>query len=85
MLPEAKVKSIASAHLNHFSIQNRKEISMIIDVVEISHLREYLKQNVLAEISLVRQKFETLQDSMIREIEDSIKNPLPHKYNVYES
>jgi hypothetical protein len=51
-----KVKSIGSAHLNHFSIQNKENFRMVIDVIHVDSLAQFIDSQILPEMSQVREK-----------------------------
>ena len=49
------VRSIGSAHLNHFSIQNKENIRMVIDVVHIDSLEQFIGHQILPEIAQIKE------------------------------
>jgi len=65
MFPDLDVKPISSAHLNHFSIQNREEIGMIIDIVKVGDLRDFIQERFLMEANQVKEKEAEVRDSYI--------------------
>lgn len=65
MLPDLDVKPISSAHLNHFSIQNGKEIEMIIDIVKVDDLEEFIQKRFLMEASQVKENEAKLRASYL--------------------
>lgn len=62
------VRFISSSHLYHFSIQNRKEIYMVIDVVKIDHLTEFIQTKILPEITQIRQQCAKFKDPYLKRI-----------------
>lgn len=56
MLPKISLRPISSAHLHNFSIQNGKEIDMIIDVVKTDILKDFIQKRFLVEASQVKNK-----------------------------
>lgn len=65
MFPDLEVKPISSAHLDHFSIQNGKEVGMIIDIVEVDDLRNFIQKRFLNEASQVKEKEAEVRDSYL--------------------
>ncbi|MGA2386130.1 MAG: hypothetical protein ABSG33_06325 [Candidatus Bathyarchaeia archaeon] len=56
MLPNLTVRQISSVHLDKFSIENKEEIGMTIDIVNSGNLKEFLKSGLLMEAKQIRSK-----------------------------
>lgn len=63
-----QVRFISSSHLYHFSIQNKKEIYMIIDVVDVNHLSTFIQDKILPEMEQLKQQCAKFKDSYMTEI-----------------
>ena len=48
-LPSLKVRQISSVHFSKFSIENKQEIPMTIDIVNFENLEQFLKKGLLVE------------------------------------
>jgi hypothetical protein len=73
MLPRLDVRHISSAHLNHFSIQDRKEVSMVIDVIEMQNLRKFIQGRLRKEIREIEAQWSKSKEkylSLIKKIRD---------------
>jgi len=69
LLPDVHLKSISSAHLRNFSIQNRKEIDMVIDVVKVEKLKDFIQTAFLKEAEQVRKNEAELRKPYLSLIE----------------
>jgi hypothetical protein len=49
MLPNLEVRHISSVHLDKFSIENKEELGMTIDIVNYEYLRGFLERGLLTE------------------------------------
>jgi len=58
MLPNLNVRQVSSVHLSKFSIENKQEIHMTIDIVNFENLEQFLKKGLLVEANeiLAREK-----------------------------
>jgi hypothetical protein len=60
MFPDLTVRRISSVHLDKFSIENKENIGMTIDVVNLESLKQFLKKGLLLEakeiLSIERKK-----------------------------
>lgn len=63
-----QVRFISSSHLFHYSIQNKKSIYMVIDVVGIDHLATFIQNKILPEMELLKQQSAQFKDSYLSEI-----------------
>lgn len=63
-----EIRSIGSAHLRHSSMQNKENIQMIVDIIEIDSLQQFIDKKIIPEIAEVKKKCETLWPSYETEV-----------------
>lgn len=64
------VRFISSCHLFHFSIQNKKSIYMVIDVVGADNLATFIQNKILPEMEQLNQQWAKFKDSYMAQIGD---------------
>jgi len=67
-LPSPTVRQISSVHLNKFSIENKEQISLTIDVVNVEKLKDFLKKGMLAEAKEIISKERKNRRAYVRHI-----------------
>jgi hypothetical protein len=65
MLPDVIVRSISSAHLDNFTIQNGEEIDMVIDVMKLEKLKDFIQRGLLVEAKQIKENEEKLRSSYL--------------------
>lgn len=68
MRPSLMVRRISSVHLDKFSIENKEEMKMTIDIVNVEKLKEFLKRGLLAEAKEIASKEKKNQRAYLRHI-----------------
>lgn len=68
MLPKLEVKQISSVHLDKFSIENKEELGMTIDIVNYENLKEFLKNGLLIEAKQIATKEKKNRRAYIKRI-----------------
>jgi len=65
MLPDVNVRSISSAHLGNFAIQNGEEIDMVIDVMKLEKLKDFIQRGLLVEAKQIKENEEKFRSSYL--------------------
>jgi hypothetical protein len=66
--PSLMVRRISSVHLDKFSIENKEEMKMTIDIVNVEKLKEFLKRGLLAEAKEIASKEKKNRRAYLRHI-----------------
>lgn len=66
--PDLTVRPISSVHLDKFSIENKQEIGMTIDVISLGVLKQFLKKGLFVEAKEIASKEKKNRQAYVKRI-----------------